>query len=197
MINKPVAIFGIEGSFHHLAAQKYFGNDIKVHCMESFQTLIETCSKSDEAPYGIIAIENSLAGDVNNNCSRVKTANLDIVAEVNLEVNHHLMALMGQDVNEIKEIRSHPTAINQCKNFLNQFNNISIIKTGNTAGNAQLISEKKLKNVAVIGSEYAANLYGLQILKKRIQDTNDNITKFLVIAKKEKKLNSITKARYW
>lgn len=188
MNSKTVAIFGLKGSFHHLAAQKYFGKDISVKCLDSFQTLIETCSSDVESSYGVIAIENTLAGDVNNNSLKIKSADLNVIGEVNLKIEHHLMGIKGQRIEDIEEIRSHPTAINQCKKFLNTLENVGIKGTGNTAGNAKEISQSNQKNIAVIGSEDAARLYNLEILKENIQDESQNITRFLIVCNKERTL---------
>jgi prephenate dehydratase len=108
-----------------------------------------------------------------------------MLGEHNLRVRQNLMALPGQTIHEIKQIRSHPIALAQCMAFLNQYPEITLVESDDTAGSAKLISEHKLKKIAAIGSASAAEIYKLDILAPGIETYKKNYTRFLVIGREE------------
>ncbi|OFY35208.1 MAG: hypothetical protein A2W91_06890 [Bacteroidetes bacterium GWF2_38_335] len=187
LVNKT-AILGNEGSFHELAADKYFGkNSGKIFC-HSFEKLIETVS-SGEAVSGLMAIENSVAGSLISNYPLLKNSSLCISGEIIIHVQQNLMALPGQNLSNIKKICSHYMAIEQCRGFLDKLNGIEIIPGGDTATNAIKISREKLLGVATIAGKNASEKYGLPIIKAGIETNKNNYTRFLVLKKNDNSSN--------
>lgn len=189
-----IAIQGTKGSYHHQAAEKFFADDARELIeVESFKKVAQTLYKSN-ADYGLIAIENTIAGTLLPNYSLVTKYDLKIVGEVHLPIQHQLMALPGTNFDDIVEIQSHPMAILQCDQFLEHHSSIRIVETNDTATTAKKISELKLQNVAAIASELSAKIYGLEILKPNIQTFQKNFTRFFVLAKEAKTPRRFNKA---
>jgi len=111
---------------------------------------------------------------------------MKILGEHNLRIKQNLMALHGQQITDIKEIRSHPIALAQCMTFLNQFPGMTLIEADDTAGSARIISETQLKGVAAIAPSNAAEIYGLDILASGIETYKQNYTRFLVVGSEDK-----------
>ncbi len=183
-MNKPIAIQGIIGSFHHEVAQLYFNaNSEVVECM-SFDGTVESLLKGD-ADYIVMALENSIAGSIIPNYALIDVHNLSIVGEHYLDIQHNLLALKGQSIEEISEVHSHPMALLQCKVFFKDFPHVKLVEAKDTADVAKQITEKNLKGIAAIASKNAAVLYGLEVLAESIQTIKHNETRF-VIVKREK-----------
>jgi prephenate dehydratase len=183
-LNKPIAIQGIIGSFHHEVAQLYFNaNSEVVECM-SFDGTVESLLKGD-ADYIVMALENSIAGSIIPNYALIDVHNLSIVGEHYLDIQHNLLALKGQSIEEISEVHSHPMALLQCKVFFKDFPHVKLVEAKDTADVAKQITEKNLKGIAAIASKNAAVLYGLEVLAESIQTIKHNETRF-VIVKREK-----------
>ena len=179
-----VSIQGEAGSFHEAAAREYFKDRvIEVIPCSTFDQTIDAAKKgiSDIA---VMAIENARAGSILYNYTLIRESGLKILGEINLRIKQNLLALPGQKVDDIKEIRTHPIAISQCMTFLNQHQRIVLIETEDTAGSAREISEKKLAGVGAIASSVAAKLYGLEIVAEGIETYKNNYTRFLVIGHK-------------
>ena len=179
-----IAIQGIKGSFHHQVAQEYFGQDVVVDECLSFEELVSSLlsGKSDQA---VMAIENSIAGPIIPNYALIDKNNLHIVGEHYLDIHQNLMALKGQKIEDILEVHSHPMALLQCMEFLKKHPNIKIVEDKDTAETARRIDENQLKGIAAIASKTAANMYDLEILAPEIQTINNNMTRFVIINKKE------------
>ena len=179
-----IAIQGIKGSFHHQVAQEYFGQDVVVDECLSFEELVDSLlsGKSDQA---VMAIENSIAGPIIPNYALIDKNNLHIVGEHYLDIHQNLMALKGQKIEDILEVHSHPMALLQCMEFLKKYPNIKIVEDKDTAETARRIHENQLKGIAAIASKTAANMYDLEILAPEIQTINNNMTRFVIINKKE------------
>jgi prephenate dehydratase len=135
-----------------------------------------------------MAIENARSGSILYNYSLIRESGMKIIGEQNLKIHQNLMALPGQKLEEIKEIRSHPIALAQCMSYLNQIHGVDIIEAEDTAASARLVREGNLKGVAAIASERAAQMYNLEIIAPRIETYKRNYTRFLVLAE-EKKAN--------
>ncbi|HOU30930.1 MAG TPA: prephenate dehydratase [Bacteroidales bacterium] len=189
-----VSIQGETGSFHEVAAKQYFGgNNIDiVPCATFDQTLAEV--KTGRADFAVMAIENARAGSILYNYTLIRESGLKILGEHNLRIKQNLMALPGQTLADIKEIRSHPIAFSQCMTFLNQHPEITLVETEDTAGSARIISEKRLMGIAAIASSVAAEMYGLEILAEGIETYRENYTRFLVIGSRSKGLRTGNKA---
>jgi prephenate dehydratase len=179
-LNKPIAIQGIKGSFHHEVAQLYFSDNAEVVECVSFDGTVESLLKGD-SDYSVMALENSIAGSIIPNYALIDTHNLHIVGEHYLDIQHHLMALNGQSIDEILEVHSHPMALLQCKLFFKDFPLIKLVEAKDTADVAKQIMEKNLKGIAAIASKNAARLYGLNILAASIQTIKQNETRFVIV----------------
>jgi len=177
-----IAIQGIQGSFHHIVANEFFGKDISlVECM-SF-TEIPVLLKNGEVDSAVMAIENSIAGAILPNYALIDEYDLGIEGEVYINIHHHLMALKGQTMGDIKEVWSHPMALLQCRNFFRSRPNIKLIEEKDTAEVAQRIQQKQIPGVAAIASKMAAELFGLEILADDIQTIKHNSTRFFILKK--------------
>ena len=193
LLNKRIGIQGVRGSFHHEVATAYFSSNVPMNEYLSFDSLAEGL-KNDEITYGIMAIENSIAGSIIPNYALIDQYNLQIIGEYYLSIHHNLMALKEQSIYEIKEVRSHPMALLQCKQFFMQHSHIRLVETADTAQEAQKIAENKTYGIAAIASLQAAELYSLSIVAPSIQTIRNNVTRFVVIKKVkspilEKKIN--------
>ena len=182
-----VAIQGIKGSNHHQVATEFFDPDIElVECL-SFHELVDVLLNK-EADKGIMAIENSIAGSILPNYSLLYENNLHIIGEHYLNIHHHLMVLNGQRLSEIKEVRSHPMALLQCREYLKQQSHIKMVEDVDTAETARHIQENQIKGIAAIAPKAAAELYGLEIIAPDIQTIKNNATRFIVVKTKNKLL---------
>jgi prephenate dehydratase len=180
-----IAIQGEAGCFHELAAQQYFTEDFEIVPCSTFDMTLNVV-KEGVADFAIMAIENARAGSILYNYTLIRESGLKILGEHNLRVRQNLIALPGERISEIKEIRSHPIALSQCMAFLNKHPEITLIESDDTAGSARQIRENGLKGVAAIASSNAAKLYGLEILAPGIETYEMNYTRFLVIGSKSK-----------
>lgn len=132
---------------------------------------------------GIVPIENSLGGVVEENNNLLIRNNLYIVGALDLPIHYCLMVIPGTDHREIRQVYSHPQALSQCREFIAR-NNIEPVQYSNTAAAAKMLSEKSIKGAAVIAPHLAAELYGLEIVKENIEDLETNRTRFVVIGTK-------------
>jgi chorismate mutase / prephenate dehydratase len=175
-----VAYFGPEASFTHLAALAHFGQRARFSAQKNIAMVFEQVERERTA-YGVVPIENSGEGSVKPTLDRLIATPLSIRTEIYLRISHYLLA--GQeDLDRIKRVYSHPQAIAQCQGWLDK--NLpqgKFIKVENTAQAAQKVL--KDKEGAAIGSQQAAQLYGLKILADRIEDYPLNTTRFLVLGK--------------
>ena len=178
---KKVAIQGIKGSFHDIAAHQFFANEeIELICCETFEELFDTMKK-DSSLLAMMAIENTIAGSLLHNSELLRASNLTIVGEHKLHIEHSLLCLPDEDINDIREINSHPVALMQCRDFLKQFRNCKIVEADDTAGAAEAISRLGLKGHAAICSKFAAPIYHMKVLREAIEDNKHNFTRFLCL----------------
>ena len=177
-----IAIQGIKGSFHHIVANEFFGDHIELAECMSFTEIPELLNNG-EVDSAVMAIENSIAGAILPNYSLIDEFDLSIEGEVYIRVHHHLMALKGQSLDDIKEVWSHPMALLQCRKFFRNRPNIKLIEEKDTAEVAKRINENQLKGVAAIASKMAADLYDLDIIADDIQTISHNSTRFFVLKK--------------
>ncbi len=179
---KKVTIQGVAGCYHDAAAHLYFdGEEIQTIECETFPVMFDTLS-TDASLLGIVAIENTIAGSLLQNHELLRQSNLRIIGELKLRISHVLCSLPGQSIDALTEVNSHPMALMQCEQFLRRHPNLKIVERLDTAGSAKEISEGKLTGHAAVCGEYAANLYGLEILEKSIETNKRNFTRFLIVA---------------
>ena len=137
---------------------------------------------TDASLLGIVAIENTIAGSLLQNHELLRQSNLRIIGELKLRISHVLAALPGQAIDDLSEVNSHPMALMQCEQFLRRHPNLKIVERLDTAGSAKEIATDNLEGHAAVCGEYAASLYGLNILEKGIETNKRNFTRFLIIA---------------
>ena len=179
-----VAIQGEQGCYHELAARQYFQDkDVEIVPSQTFQTLFDSLA-SDSHLMGIMAIENTIAGNLLQNHELLRNSQRVVIGEHRLHISHVLCALPGQKIEDITEVNSHPIALMQCKVFLDTMPGVKIVEVDDTAGAARTIANKQLMGHAAICSEYAAKLYGLDILARAIETNKRNFTRFLILQDK-------------
>jgi prephenate dehydratase len=184
-LKMKISIQGEKGSFHEVAARRYFNyDDIDIVPCSTFNLTIKTLLSGD-ADFAVMAIENARSGSILSNYTLIRESGLKILGEQNIRVIQNLMALPGQLISDIKEIRSHPIALEQCMSFLIQYPEITHVESDDTAGSAREISEKKLTGVATIASAGAAAIYGLNILAPGIETFKQNYTRFVIIGRED------------
>jgi chorismate mutase/prephenate dehydratase len=178
-----IAFQGERGAFSEDAAAMLFGKDVDfLPCMQ-LKEVFEFVSR-DRVEFGVVPLENSQAGSINDTYDLLLAYPLNMFAEAILKVSHYLMALPGEKLADIATIYSHPQALAQCDEFLSRLT-ADIVPTYDTAGSAKMIKEKKLRNCAAIASKRAADIYGLEILALEIETNVNNYTKFVAISKQK------------
>jgi len=179
---KKVAIQGVNGAFHEIAAREYFrGEEIEILPCISFRDLFKELSVDDDL-LGIIAIENTIAGSLLQNHNLLRESGCLIVGEIKLRIEHNLAVLPGQRIEDIEEVYSHPIALMQCEDFFDQHHHIKAIESDDTALSAKEIADKQILRRGAICSTLAAEIYGLEIIAKGIETNKRNFTRFLMIA---------------
>ncbi|MEL6255955.1 MAG: prephenate dehydratase [Bacteroidota bacterium] len=177
---KPIAIQGVQGSFHEIAAKKYFGNEIKLEMCDSFPGLFQAM-ESGRSSFGVVAIENTVAGTILPNYALLRNSSYKVIGEVYLRIEHHLLALKGCKIEDLEEVYSHPMAINQCRHFFRSYPYIKLISADDTAASAARLAQNQTQGQAAIASRLAAETYELEILAESIEDNKRNFTRFLII----------------
>ncbi|MES2107668.1 MAG: prephenate dehydratase [Bacteroidota bacterium] len=183
--DKPrVAIQGIRASFHEEAAFKYFGENIETIECNSFKQTFEAL-KNKNADYVVMAIENSIAGSILPNYSLLLSYGFPVIGEIYLPIQLHLMALPGVKFEDIKYVTSHPIAIRQCIDFIDEYPQLNIVESNDTAACAKRIHDEQLTDTVAIANSLAAKLYGLDVLERRIESNKKNFTRFLILTHHE------------
>jgi len=178
-----VAFQGEKGAYSEMAVYTFFSKTAEVQPCRDLKDVFESV-KTQEAQFGVVPVENSLEGSVNQTYDLFLTYELKVCGEVIVRVSHCLLANKGTTLKQIRTVYSHPQALAQCRNFLER-SSWELIPTYDTAGSAKMLKERALKDAAAIASERAADLYGLKILAKEIEDNPNNYTRFFVLAKKD------------
>ncbi|HEY1007066.1 MAG TPA: prephenate dehydratase [Sphingobacteriaceae bacterium] len=193
MEKKRVAIQGIKASFHEEAAFRFFGEDIETIECNSFK---QTCEelKNKRADYVVMAIENSIAGSILPNYALLRDYHFQIVGEVYLPIQLHLLALPGVQFKDIKYVQSHPIAIRQCVDFFDEYPHLQVIESSDTAACAKRIRDEQLTDTVAIANKLAASLYNLEVLERRIESNKMNYTRFLILADKTSEAATANKA---
>jgi len=179
-----VAFQGERGAFSEDAVITFWG-DAELFPRRYLSDVFEAVS-TGEVDFGVVPVENSQAGSINDTYDLLLSYPLNIFSEVNLRISHCLMSLPGENLDGIKTVYSHPQALAQCEEFLRKLE-AEIVPTYDTAGSAKRIKEGGLRGYAAVASQRAARIYGLEILAEKIETNANNYTKFFVIAKQEAK----------
>jgi prephenate dehydratase len=178
---KTIAIQGGYGAFHEIAAYHYFKDEeIIILPRDTFRDMVSSL-KDRKSDFGIMAIENSLAGSIIPNYNLIINTSMHIIGEIYLRINQNLVAMPGVKIEQLKEVYSHPMAILQCQDYFDTLPGIRVIESIDTALSAQEISTKKLTDTGAISSTLAAEKYGLEILSKGIETNKKNYTRFLIL----------------
>ena len=181
-IKANVACQGIDGAYSNLATEKLFTLS-NIMYFKNFEGVFNAVEKG-LCQYGVLPIENSIAGSVNAVYDLMKAHNFHVVRSIKLRIQHSLLAKRGVKLEDIKEVISHEHAINQCKNFLKVLGDkIKITTCANTAIAAKMVAESDRRDVACISSKECTGIYGLEVVCSNVQDTDNNYTRFICISK--------------
>lgn len=179
---KKIAIQGVPGSFHDIAAHQFFPNEeIKLVCCDTFEEIFDHM-KQDSNIIGMLAIENTIAGSLLHNYELLRDSGATIIGEHKLRIKHSCVCLPEDDWDTLTEVNSHPVALAQCQQFLKRHPNLKVVETDDTAKSAEVIKKENMRGHAAICSQYAAELYGMKVLEESIETNKHNFTRFLVVA---------------
>lgn len=170
---------GETGAYSEMAVYKFFGRRVEPLPCKDFGEVFESV-KTTAAPHGVIPIENSIEGSVNQNYDLFLTYDLKVCGEVAVKLAHVLIGNHQTKLEDIETVYSHPQALAQCRKYLEK-HKWEIIPAYDTAGSVKIIKEKNIQNAAAIASEKAADLYDMKILARDIADNPSNYTRFLVL----------------
>ncbi len=176
-----VACQGVEGAYSGIAAERLF-ELADISFFKSFDAVFNAV-ENGFCKYGVLPIENSYAGSVNQVYDLMKEHKFYIVRSIRLPINHCLVAKQGAKIEDIKEICSHEQAISQCRKYLEKFPTATVNVCANTAVAARLVSETDRTDICAIASKESAERYGLKVLQHGIQDVGGNYTRFILITK--------------
>ncbi len=176
-----VAFQGERGAFGDEAVRTYFGTQSEPQPCRTFAEVFHAVA-SGGVDYGLVPVENSQAGSINEVYDLLRQHDLFVIGEIGLPVNHCLLCLPGQKLADITRVISHPQALAQSDAFLRELG-VEVVASYDTAGSARMISEQKLQGVAAVAGAAAAQLYGLEILAEGIQTIKDNYTRFIVLGR--------------
>lgn len=182
MRNHLIAIQGSVASFHDLAAKKHFGEDISVNECGSFKEVCDQIA-NNKADYGILAIENKVAGSILLNYLLIEKYDLKVIGEIYLPIELQLLGKADSTLSDIQEIISHPMALGQSQVFLSEHERISVTEFKDTSSCAKIVAESASNKIAVIGGPTLAKLYNLKVLVDNVCDVKQNFTRFYILSK--------------
>ena len=174
---KKVAIQGYRGSFHHIVAEGIEGGEVEILACDTFREVAQAVEQRRVA-YGIMAIENSIAGSILPNYNILQNCNVHITGEAYLRIRQNLMVNRGVRLEDIREVESHQMALLQCTDYLDK-HRWQLIESADTALSAEQLQASGSRTKAVIASSLAAELFDLDIIAPDIHTTRDNYTRFL------------------
>ena len=176
-----IACQGVEGAYSAAATEKLFPSG-NIMFFDTFAGVFDAV-ENNLCQYGMLPIENSIYGTVNEVYDLMRTHKFHIARSVRLKINHVLLGKHGADMNEIKKIYSHPQAIGQCRAYLKTLKGVEFIPCANTAIAAKMVAENNDNSIAAICSRNCASLYDLSVLAEDVQDNAINETRFICISK--------------
>jgi prephenate dehydratase len=182
-----VTIQGYEGSFHQVAARQFFGKNVEVIPCATFREVIRIGEDDKASDGGVMAIENSIAGSILPNYNLLQKSKLQVIGEVYLSISQNLLVYPGVKLEEIKEVHSHPMAILQCLDYLEN-QDWKLVETEDTALSAKQVRQNKSKHTAAIAGKFAAQLYDLDVIGPDIHTLKNNITRFLIMVPAKQKV---------
>ena len=183
---KRIAIQGLIGSFHDIAAHQFFdGEQVQLMCCATFEEVFGNI-KRDRTVIGMLGIENTIGGSLLHNYELLREADNTVVGEHKLHISHCICCLPEDSWETVQEVHSHPVALMQCRGFLANHPELKAVESEDTAGSAKYIAEHQCRGWAAICSAEAAKLYGMKILEDHIEDNKHNFTRFLVTCHPQK-----------
>jgi len=186
-MHKKVTIQGYEGSFHQVAARQFFGKNVEVITCATFREVVQIGEDAKQSDGAVMAMENSIAGSILPNYNLLQKSKLQVIGEVYLSISQNLLVYPGVKLEEIKEVHSHPMAILQCLDYLED-QAWKLVESEDTALSAKQIRQHKRKNIAAIASKLAAQLYDLDVITPDIHTLKNNITRFLIMVPAKQKM---------
>jgi len=178
-----VAFQGEIGAYSEEAAFHFFGPSIEVKPCESLDDVFRVVEQG-EIQFGVVPIENSLEGSISRVYDLLLDSNLRVCGEIELRVTHCLIASPEASLDTIRKVYSHPQALAQCRDFLKHLD-CEIIPTYDTAGSVKMIKEKRITDGSAVASTRAAEIYGMKIIAREIEDNPNNFTRFFILAKQD------------
>lgn len=176
-----VVIQGYSGAFHEIASRQHFGEQqVEIVPAHTFEEVVEQVS-SGQSDRGLMAIENTVAGSLMSNYDLLYNSELKIIGEQYLRIEQNLLVLPGTRIEELEEVHSHYMAIAQCRKFFQDYPQIRLVETVDTALSARELMEDQDRSRGAIASTLAAELFGLHILAPSIETNKKNHTRFLVL----------------
>ena len=192
-----IAFLGPKGSYSHLAARQY--------AARHFEQFIESgCAKfhdifnqveTGQADYAVVPIENTSSGAINDVYDLLQHTSLSIVAEMTVPIDHCVLVSGTSSLDQIQTVYSHPQPFQQCSQFLNRYPHWKIEYCESTSAAMERVAQAKSPHVAALGSEAGGGLYGLQVLERNLANQTQNITRFIVLARKAVKVSDQVPAK--
>ncbi|MBL7990167.1 MAG: chorismate mutase [Candidatus Kapabacteria bacterium] len=186
MATHTIAIQGVAGAYHDIAARRYFGaakgDTVEIVECDTFDQLCEAVT-NNTASAGMMAIENTIAGSILPNYALLQTYNLSVIGETYVRIQHNLLALPGQSIKDIHTVQAHPMALLQCRDFFAKYPHIHVEEAFDTAGIAKKIRNENISGLAAIAGYLAADLYKLDTLAEGLESNKQNFTRFLAISR--------------
>ena len=176
-----VAFQGEKGAYSESAVYSFFGSTIDIKPCRELSEVFGSV-RNRETEYGVVPVENSLEGSVNQTYDLFLEHDLQVCGEIVLRITHCLIAHPGTSLDAVTTVYSHPQALAQCKKFLER-RGYRLVPAFDTAGSVKMIKEEGLRDAAAIASETAAKIYGMEIIVKEIEDSPNNYTRFFVLSK--------------
>lgn len=180
-----IAFLGPKGSYSHSAMRRYAANhfdQIEESSCSSFKDIFEKVEKAD-VDFGVVPIENSSSGSINEVYDLLQKTNLHIIGEISLPIDHCILANQQATLDKIDTVYSHPQPFQQCTNFLEKYTHWKIIYCDSTSSAMETVAKQNKTNVAAIGNKDGGELYGLQVLEHNFANQKENITRFIILAR--------------
>lgn len=177
---KKIAIQGIRGSFHDIAAHQYFASEeLDIVCCNTFEQVFDSV-RDDPSIIAFVAIENTIAGSLLHNYELLRDSGLSVVGEHKLHISHSLLCLPEDNWDTLTEVGSHPVALMHCRHFLQNHPQLKAVQRSDTASSARAIAEEHLRGHCAICHKDNAAVFGLKVLEEEIEDNKHNFTRFLL-----------------
>ncbi|WLT06247.1 bifunctional chorismate mutase/prephenate dehydratase [Gilliamella apis] len=180
-----IAFLGPKGSYSHSAARRYASTHFDQLTESSCSTFKDVFEKieSKVVDYGILPIENSSSGSINEVYDLLQKTNLHIIGELSLPIDHCVLAIPSAKLEQIDTIYSHPQPFQQCSNFLENYPHWKIVYCDSTSSAMETVAKLNQPNIAAMGNKDGGELYGLQVLEHNFANQKENITRFIVLAR--------------